>query len=148
MFALECIEAGGPGKRKFERLREVIKHNLSYLLFARIKEFKAELSTSDQARLDIPEIDLDVTLARADFEALIADPLQRIADVVDATLERAGLTAEDIDIVLRTGGSSLIPAVKQLLDARFQNKVVEHDPFTSVATGLAIANYYGWQFEH
>ncbi len=145
---MECIESGGPGQRKFERLREVIKHNLSYLLFARIKDFKAELSTSAEARLDIPEIDVDVRLARADFETLIAEPLQRIADVVDATLERAGVSADDIDIVLRTGGSSLIPAVKHLLDERFAGKVVEHDPFTSVATGLAIANYHGWQFEH
>jgi len=35
--------------------------------------------------------------------------------------------------------------VRQILDARFPGKVVEHDPFTSVATGLAIASYYGYQ---
>ena len=50
--------------------------------------------------------------------------------------------SDDIDLVLRTGGSSLIPAVKEILDNQFRGKVVEHDPFTSVAAGLAIANYY------
>jgi len=40
-----------------------------------------------------------------------------------------------------TGGSSLIPAVRRSLDAHFPGKVVEHDPFTSVAAGLAIAEY-------
>jgi hypothetical chaperone protein len=50
----------------------------------------------------------------------------------------------EIDIVLGTGGSSLIPAVRAMLDERFPGKVVEHDPFTSVATGLAIANYHGY----
>jgi hypothetical chaperone protein len=141
---MECIEAGGPAKRKFERLREVIKHNLSYLLFARLKDLKAELSHAPQARLDISEIDVDLVLTRASFEEMIADPLRRIEQAVDETVARAGMQVSDIDVVLRTGGSSLIPAVKQLLDERFPGKVVEHDPFTSVAAGLAVANYYGW----
>jgi hypothetical chaperone protein len=41
----------------------------------------------------------------------------------------------------------LIPAVKGLLEDRFAGRVVEHDPFTSVAAGLAIANYRGLRFE-
>lgn len=140
---LDCIAQGGPAKRKFERLRDVIQQNLSYMLFARIKQFKAELSNCEQARLDIPEIDVDVVMLRSEFEALIAQPLADVADAVDTTLDLAGLTHTDIDIVLRTGGSSLIPAVKGLLDERFPGKVVSHDPFTSVAAGLAIASYEG-----
>ncbi len=137
----ECIEQGGTAKRKFERLRDVIQQNLSYLLFAKIKQFKAELSNQAQARLDIPEIDVDVVMSRAEFETLIAQPLADVAEAVDVTLEQAGLSYDDIDIVLRTGGSSLIPAVKTMLDERFPGKVVAHDPFTSVAAGLAIASY-------
>ena len=140
---MECIEQGGPAKRKFERLREVIKHNLSYMLFTRIKDFKARLSQQESARLDIPEIDVDLVMHRDEFEALIAEPLQQLASAVDIALEKAGLRAGDIDIVLRTGGSSLIPAVTDLLEARFAGKVVEHDPFTSVAMGLAVANFHG-----
>ncbi|MFT7651485.1 MAG: putative chaperone protein [Limisphaerales bacterium] len=142
---MECIESGGSAKRKFERLRELIKHNLSYLMFAHIKDLKAALSSADEARLDIPEIDVDVSLSRVEFESLIATPLARVNQVVDETIERAGMKHDDIDIVLRTGGSSLIPAVKQLLDDRFGGRVVEHDPFTSVATGLAVASFHGWQ---
>jgi hypothetical chaperone protein len=37
--------------------------------------------------------------------------------------------------------------VKGLLEDRFAGRVVEHDPFTSVAAGLAIANYRGLRFE-
>ena len=143
---MECIESGGPAKRKFERLRELIKHNLSYLLFAHIKELKAALSHADHAKLDIPEIDVDLTLSRGEFEGMIAQPLADIARVVDETMAKSGLAPSDIDVVLRTGGSSLIPAVRMLLDERFPGQVVEHDPFTSVATGLAVANYHGWQF--
>ena len=138
---MACIEQGGPGKRKFERLREVIKHNLSYLLFAHIKAAKAQLSSHHQARLDIPEIDVDVILHRSEFETLIEEPLRQVADACDSVLRRAGVVAADIDIVLRTGGSSFIPSVIDLLEKRFPRRVVSHDPFTSVATGLAIANY-------
>jgi hypothetical chaperone protein len=35
----------------------------------------------------------------------------------------------------------LIPAVRDRLEKRFGGRVVEHDPFISVATGLAIADY-------
>ena len=53
------------------------------------------------------------------------------------------MTAGDIQLVIRTGGSSLIPAVKRILENQFPGKVVEHDPFTSVAAGLAIAEFQG-----
>ena len=140
---MDCIQQGGPAKRKFERLREVIKHNLSYLLFARIKAFKATLSSQDVAYLDIPEIDVNIRMTRTEFDQLIEHPLEQIKAVIDETLVKADMNAADIDIVLRTGGSSLIPAVKSLLENRFVGKVVEHDPFTSVAAGLAVANYKG-----
>ena len=144
---IECIEQNGPGRRKFERLREVIKHNLSYLLFSAIKDFKAELSNQQSAQLDIPEIDVNLTMSRQEFEDLIREPLTRVEEALDHTIAKAGLTASQVDIVLGTGGSSLIPAVRTLLESRFPNRVVEHDPFTSVAAGLAIANYYGYSLQ-
>jgi hypothetical chaperone protein len=144
---LERIATGGPGTQKFERLRDVIQHNLSYLIFARIKTLKAALSAQSTATLDVPEIDLQIDLTRHDFEQMIAQPLQRVAEALDETVRKAGLRHDDIDIVLGTGGSSLIPAVKGLLEERFAGRVVEHDPFTSVAAGLAIANYRGLRFK-
>lgn len=145
---LERIASGGDNTHKFERLRDVIQHNLSYLIFARIKTLKAQLSQHHKATLDVPEIDLQVDLSRHQFEGLIAEPLQRVAQAVDETVAKAGMRHSDIDIVLGTGGSSLIPAVKGLLEDRFAGRVVEHDPFTSVATGLAIANFRGLTFPH
>lgn len=144
---LQRIESGGPGAHKFERLRDVIQQNLSYLLFARIKELKAQLSVAQVASLDVPEIDLRLELSRTEFEAMIADPLNRVAQALDETVAKAGMDHSDIDIVLGTGGSSLIPAVKGMLNQRFPSRVVEHDPFTSVACGLAIANYRGMTFD-
>jgi hypothetical chaperone protein len=143
---LDCIQQGGPAAHKFRRLRDLIQNNLSYLVFQAIKDFKAALSTDETAVLDIPEIDVEIRLTRLEFERVIADLLDRVGEGVDATLARAGLRADDIELVLRTGGSSLIPAVRRLLDERFPGRVVEHDPFTSVAAGLAIADFHGFRF--
>ncbi len=137
----DCIDQGGSGVQKFKRLRELISQNLSYVVFQTIKDFKAELSVRSEAVLDIPELDVEVHLTRGEFETLIADQLDLVDRALNDTLERAGLNADAIDIVLCTGGSSLIPAVRKILENHFPDRVVEHDPFTSVAAGLAIANF-------
>jgi hypothetical chaperone protein len=82
-------------------------------------------------------------LTRLEFETLIADMLRQVEEAVDRTVYLAGLPRDAIDVVLRTGGSSLIPAVHDILEQRFPGRVVDHDPFTSVAMGLAIADYHG-----
>ena len=138
---MDCIAQGGPSAHKFKRLRELIQQNLSYSVFQSIKDFKAALSSAESAVLDIPEIDVEIHLTRARFEVLIDDLLQQFTRGVEDTLHKSGLEPASIDLVLRTGGSSLIPAVRRILEQRFPGRVVEHDPFTSVAAGLAIADY-------
>ena len=143
---IDCIERGGPAAHKFRRLRELIQQNLSYSVFQAIKDFKAALSSADEAVLDIPEIDVEIALTRARFEELIGDLLQQFERGVDDTLGKCGFASNAIDLVLRTGGSSLIPAVRRILENRFPGRVVEHDPFTSVAAGLAIADYRDYRY--
>ena len=139
---LDCIAQDGPARFKFRRLRDLIQQNYGYRVFQAIRALKAELSAAEEAVLDIPEIDVELRVTRAAFEALIADLLEEFERAVDDTLARVGLAPEKIDIVLRTGGSSLIPAVRRILDRRFPGRVVEHDPFTGVAAGLATAHYH------
>lgn len=135
------VQQGGEALPKFQRLYELIKQNQSYLVFQCIKDMKAQLSEQTEAVLDIPEIDVEITVTRAQFEQIIAAQLAQFDKAVSDTLAQAGLAAESIDVVVSTGGSSLIPAVRRSLDRVFPGKVVEHDPFTSVAAGLAIAEY-------
>jgi len=131
-----------PGAEKFRRLYDLILQNYSYQVFEAIKEFKAQLSVEESALLDIPEIDIQIVVERWEFEMMISDLLYEFEQAITVVLKKADCQSDDIDLVLRTGGSSLIPAVKDILDNQFRGKVVEHDPFTSVAAGLAIADYY------
>ena len=137
------IQDGDEASTKFQRLYDLIKNNHSYLVFQLLKDLKAELSHSESARLDIPELDIELTLTRAQFETMISSLMAKFEQAIDDTLTRAAIQSSDIELVIRTGGSSLIPAVKRVLEERFPGKVVEHDPFTSVAAGLAIAEYLG-----
>ena len=140
------MEQGDAAVVKFSRLYNFIKHNYSYLVFQSIKDLKAKLSDDEEALLDIPEIDVELTLTRAQFEEIIADQLAIFEKAVQDTLLKAGLAEDAIDVVVSTGGSSLIPAVRRSLDTLFPNKVLDHDPFTSVAEGLAIAEFKNLSF--
>ncbi|PCI79941.1 MAG: hypothetical protein COB20_03870 [SAR86 cluster bacterium] len=140
---MKRISVGDEASIKFQRLYDMIKSNYSYLVFQCIKELKAELSEADSAKLDIPELDIEFELSREQFELMIGDLLDKFSQSISDLLQRVELESSDIDLVIRTGGSSLIPAVKRILEARFPGKVIEHDPFTSVAAGLAIADYEG-----
>ena len=142
----DCIKKGGLAAEKFQRLDDLIGHNQSYRVFQAIKEAKAQLSEVNETTLDIPELDISVPFSRAQFEKMIEQVLVDLRDVTDEVLADAGTQASDIDVVMRTGGSSLIAPVREQLEERFPNKVTTDDPFTSVAVGLAIASYHDSQF--
>ena len=138
---MQRIEYGDEAAVKFRRLYDMIKNNYSYLVFQSLKDLKATLSSTTTAHLDIPELDIELTITREQFESIIAPILSKLQHAVTAILRKADLQSSEIELVIRTGGSSLIPAVKHLLEDQFPGKVIEHDPFTSVAAGLAIAEY-------
>ena len=141
------IREGGEAKEKFQRLQELITHNYSYLVFQAIRKAKANLSVIESTLIDIPELDLSIELTRTILERLLTPMLEQMDELITKTLVSAEMHERDIDVVIRTGGSSQIVAVRNMLEHRFSGKVIEHDPFTSVAAGLAIASYHGYQFE-
>jgi molecular chaperone DnaK (HSP70) len=81
-----------------------------------------------------------VTITREELEDLIRDDVERTVDELDATLDRAGLTADDLDAIYLAGGSSRIPLVAQLLAERFGDRVTTRDdPKVVVAMGAGRA---------
>jgi hypothetical chaperone protein len=142
----ELIAAGGEASIKFQRLKDLINYNYSYSVFSAIKKAKADLSSRDASSIDIPELNLTVAFTRAQLDEFLAPMMKQLAELVYQVVERANLPMNAIDLVVRTGGSSQIVAVRQLLERLFPGKVTEHAPFTSVAGGLAIADYYGYRW--
>jgi len=55
----------------------------------------------------------------------------------------AQVKPQDIDHVLTTGGTSLIPAVREMLETRYgPDRLLQRETFTSVAAGLATVAQY------
>ena len=137
------IEYNDEAAIKFQRLYDLIKNNYSYLVFQALKDLKVELSEKAEAVLDVPELDIELVVSREQFESIISSLLLDFQQSITDVLHKAQLQTGDIELVIRTGGSSLIPAVKTILERQFPGMVIEHDPFNSVAAGLAIAEYKG-----
>jgi hypothetical chaperone protein len=142
---VERIAQGGPAAVKFERLKDLISYNYSYNCFQAIRKAKAALSQVEETVLDIPEINLAIPFTRAMLDEILQPALETLRQLIGEVLASAGIERDDISLVIRTGGSSEIVAVRRLLDELFPGKVTAHDPFTSVASGLAIASYQGIQ---
>jgi hypothetical chaperone protein len=143
----ELIAVGDAASVKYQRLKDLINYNYSYSVFSAIKRAKAELSTRESSSIEIPELNLTVTFTRAELNEILAPMMARLSELIHQVVVRANLPMNKIDQVVRTGGSSQIVAVRQLLEGLFPDKVTEHDPFTSVAGGLAIADYHGYRWE-
>ena len=138
----EIIMAGGKDAVTFQRLLDLIQFNYSYLIFDYIRRFKECFSTQEQATLDIPELDITLTLEREEFDRVILDIVQTFEQAMQQAVSRTGLREAEIDRVICVGGSTQIPAIKAVLQKHFPDRVVEHDIFTSVASGLAIQDYH------
>ncbi|MCJ1706453.1 Hsp70 family protein [Microbacterium sp. VKM Ac-2923] len=79
-----------------------------------------------------------VRLTRAEFEDMIEPEIARTVEVLEIALEQSGLTADDLDAILLTGGTSRIPRVAQLLSERFDRPIaVDADPKAIIALGAA-----------
>jgi molecular chaperone DnaK len=108
---------------------------------------KIELSSVTQAEINLPFITatqdgpkhLDLTLTRAKFEELASDLIDRCRIPVENALRDAKLDKSAIDEVVLVGGSTRIPAVKELVKrvlAKDPNQGVNPDEV--VAVGAAI----------
>jgi hypothetical chaperone protein len=139
----QAMRESADARRKLTRLYELVTRNQAYLVVQAIERAKVELSSRAATTIEVEDLDLDVPLSRSELETLLEPGLARIERCIDELLERAGITAEAVDVVVRTGGSSHIPIVIERLDARFPGRVVAHDAFTSIAAGLAIAAFRG-----
>ena len=141
----EYLSQDGAEKEKLQRLEDVILHNYSYNIFQHIKAAKIALSDHESTELDIPELNLTIALNREQFNEIIAEVMDALQGCIDKLLANTQVDPSTIDFVVRTGGSSRIAAVVELLESLFPGKAVQHDTFTGVASGLAIASYYGYE---
>jgi len=135
---LERIEHGARAPERIERLVRVVRDDLGLPLHQAVEHAKHALTRGEIGALTLEAIDLDAAPTRAELDAWIAPDLAAIDLVVDGVLRDGGVPAAAVDRVFATGGSSLVPAVRERLVSRFgADRVVGGEELTSVCWGLA-----------
>ena len=108
---------------------------------------KIELSNATQSEINLPFITatpegpkhVDLTLTRAKFEELASNLIDRCRVPVEQALKDAKLSTGEIDEIVMVGGSTRMPAVKELVKrvtGKDPNQTVNPDEV--VAVGAAI----------
>lgn len=130
---------------KIDSLLAIVDEDLGYQLHQAVQRTKTALSQHESAGFvfagqDAGSVELRTSVTRAEFEQWIAPELTQIANAVDSLILSASLETSAISRVFLTGGTSFVPAVRAIFEARFPGRVVTGDEFTSVAQGLALTN--------
>ncbi|MGH9049154.1 MAG: Hsp70 family protein, partial [Acidimicrobiia bacterium] len=103
---------------------------------------KEALSTDTDVSIPVllPDLQTEVRLTRAEFEAMVRPTLVESTQAMHRALRGAAVEPDQVKAVLLVGGSSRIPLVAQLVGAEFGRPVaVDAHPKHSIAMGAALA---------
>jgi hypothetical chaperone protein len=128
-------------KHQIEALLALVGSNYGLKMFDVVEAAKRTLSDKRGAEiyLDGPGFSVREFVTRLEFEDIIRAETRAIERHLEETVRRSGLRPEQIDTVIRTGGSALIPAFYEMLGRTFsQAKVRSIDAFRSVTAGLGV----------
>lgn len=145
MRMLDVIGETAQRGQQITMLRNLIASSYSLKMYDAVEAAKRTLSDKIIAKIDLdgPGFRVQHPVTRLEFGALIEDDVAVVAELIDDVVARAGLRHNQIDAVIRTGGSAQIPAFIELLDQRFgREKVREIDTFSSVTSGLGILGHH------
>ena len=142
LYVIQQASQNSDKKRELRALYTLVRENYGLPLFEAVEVGKVRLSENNTTSIGMHmgKINFDASVSRVDFERLIGQDARSVEHCIDRAIKSAGLQADEIDIVLRTGGSSRIPLFEKMLRNKFGPlKIQDMDAFTSVASGLAIA---------
>ncbi|MFN2206266.1 MAG: Hsp70 family protein [Candidatus Promineifilaceae bacterium] len=144
---LNEIARSAQRRYQIEALISLVTSNYGLQMFDQVELAKRTLSGKRGAeiRLDGPDFRVREFVTRSEFERIIQAEIMAIEEELLRTLADSGLRPGEIDAVVRTGGSSQIPAFYEMLARHFgEEKVNSVDTFSSVTAGLGI---YAHQIE-
>ncbi|VXC18771.1 Heat-shock protein [Pseudomonas sp. 8Z] len=132
----DIVDASG-----IDRLFGLIEQRAGHWLAMQVEDSKIALSEQDARPIDLSRVEpgLVAELTRPLFENAIEPLLERIRASLTQLLSDAGITADQVDTLFFTGGSSGVPALRQSVAAMLPNaRSVEGNTFGSIGSGLAI----------
>lgn len=121
-------------------------------LRSQTEEAKKQLSSAQSAPIYIDNIledengdliDIDVEIARKEFEAAIKPFVQKSLDLIEELFQEVGYDISMIDNILLIGGTSCIPLVKEMLTEKYGSEKIKisEKPMLAVAEGAGILSH-------
>jgi hypothetical chaperone protein len=127
-------------KKRFGRLLKVLEEERGHLVLAAAEDTKIVLTSEAnyQAAFEFLESGFTIPVNRIQFEEVIQHEVQKIAQSATECLKNAFVKAQDIDLVILTGGSTEIPLVQSAFRNLFpQAEFADENKLSSVGLGLA-----------
>jgi len=131
---------------KLEMFVDLVEHDEGYPLYQAVSATKMALSAADEAEFNFSPLGSAgrKTVRRADFEGWIADDIARIEGALDEVLAQTQTAPSAVDKVFLTGGTSFVPAVRDIFTRRFDGDRIETGgELLSIAHGLSLIGESG-----
>jgi len=125
---------------RYGRLIQVLEQETGHAVLAETEKIKIGLASRENygAALDFIDHDLHIDVARENFNAAIITKTQRIVHAAKECLQAAGVTSDQIGLVIMTGGSTEIPLIQEQFRLLFPKaEWSEENKLSSVGLGLA-----------
>ena len=138
---IERVQSTSDAPQEIAALLNLIDSDLGYELHSHVNRTKIELSSALESKFhfELFPIAIDWDATRGEFEEWIQPQLEGITGTVEGLLATVGVRPDAIDRVFLTGGSSFVPAVRNIFSTTFgSDKLAGGNELTSVATGLAL----------
>ncbi len=125
---------------KYARLLDVIENEKGHALLSSVEDAKIKLTDAEDVTINLSYLDdeASVFITQYMFEDAILKNLKKISSSVEECIKQAQIKAEDVGLIILTGGSTEIPYVQKTLCSYFKNaQLSSENKFSSVGLGLA-----------
>ena len=126
-------------KDKVQKLNEIVQKELGHTLLNKIEECKISLTYNNRVNIALDFLKnkslLNIELDK--FEEAIVNSTNKVVESLKECIKLAGVSADDINLIILTGGTTEIPYVKQSVLKLFPKaSISEENKLSSVAQGL------------
>ena len=124
-----------------DRFIRIVEEQQGHTIAIAVEQAKIDLTTEPATTAIVGDHGdwARLRFTRDDFDEAIADSIERVVATVQRLLGDACIVAGDINTIFLTGGSSMVPALREGILSLFpQAKIAESDLLGSVGIGLSL----------
>ncbi len=148
MNLLKSIKYESLAPHLIERFIHLVRERRCHSLLMAVEDSKIKLSETAETLADLGwlENNFRIEVSRQRFELSAGVQYKKLNRTLHNCLKGAGLSPSQVDVVFFTGGTSMIPSVRNVVTSALPNaEVVNGDQFGAVGAGLGIeaGNRYG-----